>query len=118
MPHKDLVQFAIDKKLLEVEYVALSQTLSSDPSDPTIFDVIGDVRIEEGEPIFDISRFETDFAGAAVRITFRGQAVGYLQDFLFHGNFRSEYVCSYPIAPGVEVYLFVDGKFEVRIDDR
>ena len=42
MPHKDLLQFAVDKKLLEVEYVALSQNLSTDPANPTVFDVIGD----------------------------------------------------------------------------
>ena len=40
MPHIDLLQFARDKKLQEVEYVALSGYLSSDPGDPDTFSIL------------------------------------------------------------------------------
>ncbi len=118
MPHKDLLKFALDKRLLEVEYVALSQSLSAARDHPTVFDVVGDVRIEEGERIFDISRFQSELAGATTNMTFKGQAVGYIEDFTFVGEFRAEYLCTYPAAPGVEVVLFVDGRFDVQIDSR
>lgn len=118
MPHKDMMQFALDKRLLEVEYVALSQSLSADPENPTVFDVVGDVMIEAGERVFDISRFQSELAGAATNMTYKGQAVGFVEDFVFAGAFRADYLCTYPAAPGIEVYLYVDGRFEVRIDDR
>ena len=118
MPHIDLLQFARDKKLQEVEYVALSGYLSSDPGDPTLFDIIGDVRIEEGEPVFDIFRWETEYAGTEVRMTYRGQAAGYVEGFLFRGAFQSEYECAYPIVPDLKISMNVVGHFEVKIDDR
>lgn len=118
MPHEELFRFAQDKRLLEVEYVALSQTLSSNPNSPTVFDVVGDVRVEKGEPIFDIVRWDTDFAGAAMRMSYRGQATGYVEGMVFRGDFQAEYECSFPVLPELQISMYVVGHFEVRIDDR
>ena len=45
MPHDELLRFVLDKKLMDIEYIALADEISTDPDAPSVFDVIGDVEV-------------------------------------------------------------------------
>ena len=67
MPHDEMVRFAIDKKLMDVEYLALSDQISTNAECPTVFDVIENVEVEEGEPVFNMMQWDTENAGVSRR---------------------------------------------------
>jgi hypothetical protein len=58
MPHEELLRFALDKKLMDVEYLALGDAISTVPESPTVFDVIGDIEVSEGETLFNIAEWD------------------------------------------------------------
>lgn len=118
MPHDDLLRFAIDKKLMEVEYVALSDQISTDDENPTVFDVVGSVEVEEGEPIFDMMRWETQTAGRSMQMQYAGKATGYIADAVFQGSFSAQYYCGFPAAPSLNIQLEIEGTFRIEIDGR
>jgi hypothetical protein len=60
MPHDELVRFAIDKKLMEVEYLALAEQISAVRETPTVFDVIGEVEVKEGETLFNLMQWGSE----------------------------------------------------------
>ena len=116
LPHEELLKFAQDKKLLDVEYVSLSSSISSDPSDPTTFDVVGHVSVVKGETLFDMLRWDTHVAGIGVAMTYRGQASGIIEGECFHGTFQAEYDSNFPALPGFSIGMFGLGNFEVVLD--
>src|SRR5205823_437070 len=99
MPHDDLVRFAIDKRLMDVEYLALSDQISTDPECPTVFDVVGNVEVKQGEPIFNIMQWDTETAGISMKMRYTGKATGYIADFVFQGSFGAQYYCDLPAMP-------------------
>ena len=117
-PHDQLLQFARDKNLLNAEYISLSEKISSDPENPTIFDVIDNVSVSEGEILFDIVRWDTQIAGIALSMTYRGQATGYIQNGVFNGSFQAEYESTVPSMPEFCMNMYTLGTFEVVLDDR
>lgn len=117
-PHEALLQFAQDKKLDEMEYVSLNQTISSDSATPTVFDVVGKVNIKEGESLFDIVRWETHVAGMALSMNYRGQALGYIVGRIFSGQFQVEYEAHVPNVPLFSLNMYGLGNFEVVVEDR
>ena len=118
MPHDDLVQFALDKRLLEVDYVALNAQLSADREHPTVFDVVGEVRVSEGETIFDLLQWKTENAGVAMDMMYQGQATGYISDFVFGGVFSARYWCTFPSIPLLQLGMETSGTFSVELDNR
>jgi hypothetical protein len=118
MPHDKLVKFAIDKKLMEVEYLALGDEISSVRETPTVFDVVGEVEVSEGETIFNLMQWETESAGVAMRMRYAGQATGYISDFVFRGAFTAQYYCDYPALPLLQFGMETVGTFRVEIDNR
>jgi hypothetical protein len=52
MPHDEMLRFAIDKKLMDVEFLALGDHIAAIREAPTVFDVIGEVEVKEGETLF------------------------------------------------------------------
>lgn len=117
-PHDQLLQFAQDKNLLNAEYVSLSEQISSDPANPTVFEVVGSVSVAEGDILFDILRWDTQVAGIALSMTVRGQAVGYISDRIFNGSFQSEFESSVPTLPEFSLNMYAIGKFSVVLDGR
>jgi hypothetical protein len=118
MPHDELVKFAIDKKLMDVEYLALSDQISTDPEHPTVFDVICHVEVKEGEPIFDMMQWEAQTAGVSMKMRYTGTATGYVSDFVFQGSFKAQYYCDIPAMPFLKIQMETEGTFRIEIDGR
>lgn len=118
MPHDELVRFAIDKKLMDVEYLALGNEISAVCETPTVFDVIGEVEVSEGETLFNIMHWDTESAGVAMKMRYAGQATGYISDFVFRGAFTAQYYCDFPALPLLQIGMETVGTFRVKIDDR
>ena len=118
LPHDMLLQFAQEKNLMDVEYVSLNEAISSDPATPTVFDVVGNVSISEGETLFDIVRWDTHLAGMDMSMDFRGQAVGHLKEGIVSGRFQAEYGSNFPAAPMINLNMYAMGAFKVVLDDR
>ena len=118
MPHDELVRFAIDKKLMDVEYLALGNEISAVRETPTVFDVIGEVEVLEGETLFNIMQWDTESAGVAMKMRYAGQMTGYISDFVFRGAFTGQYYCDFPALPLLQIGMETVGTFCVKIDDR
>ena len=115
-PHIEMLRFAEDKGLMDIEYVSLSSQISSHADDPTVFDAIADVDVKPGETLFDIRRWEAQVAGTAAVISYRGQAVGFIKDGLFSGTFRADYEMTFAAAPMLMINFAAAGQFELVVD--
>ncbi|MEA2877373.1 MAG: hypothetical protein QOF14_2569 [Hyphomicrobiales bacterium] len=115
-PHDGVLRFAEDKKLTNVEYVSLDTTISDDPSHLTVFDVVGDLSVVAGEPIFSIARWETKVADIAANMNYRGQAFGHITDRNFAGQVEVEYEQTFPAVPGLRINMFLIGRFDITLD--
>lgn len=118
MPHDELVRFAIDKRLMDVEYLALSDHISAVREAPTVFDVIGEVEVKEGETLFNLLQWDTESAGVAMKMRYTGQATGYIADHVLHGAFSAQYYCDFPTLPLLQLGMETIGMFRVEVDDR
>lgn len=116
MPHDELLRFALDKNLLNVEYVALSDRISPDPNAPTIFDVVGTISISAGERIYDVFQWRSQTAGVASHMIYQGQATGYINGGTFQGRYIATYLCTYPLIPALELQINLAGTFVVELD--
>lgn len=118
MPHDELVRFAMDKNLMNIEYLALSDQISAVPEVPTVFDVIGQVEIQKGEILFDIMRWDTEIAGLAMKMRYTGRGTGYIADYVFQGSFDAQYYCDFPAVPLLQINMEIAGTFRIEIDNR
>jgi hypothetical protein len=119
IPHNGLLEFAQDKKLMDAECVSLDPTISSDPRNPTPFDVIGQLSVSEGERIYDLLHWNTHLAGVETSMTYRGQAIGYIRDRVVLGSFQAEYESKFPsLGMDLRVSTYGLGTFEVHLDPR
>jgi hypothetical protein len=118
MPHDELLRFALDKKLMDVEYIALTDEISTDPDAPSVFDVIGDVEVSEGETLFSIATWEATTAGVSIRMRYTGRAVGFFEKNVFRGVFSAHYYCEAPLLPMFRLEMETEGVFEVVVDER
>ena len=115
MPHDALLRFALDKRLLDIEYVALAQQIASTPDTPTVFDVIGAIKIQDGEQIFDLMRWRTETAGLATQLQYQGQAAGYIANRVFQGSLNVKYLCTYLALPSLQVHIDLEGVFSIEL---
>lgn len=118
MPNDEMLRFAIDKKLMDAEYLALDDTISKDREAPTVFDVVGDVEVNQGDTLFNLVEWNTEQAGIAMKMKYGGRAVGYIEDYLFHGVFTAQYYCRFPSVPSFELGMETHGTFRVEVDAR
>lgn len=118
MPHDELLKFALDKKLMDLEYLALDGQISGTGNSPTAFDVIGELEVKEGETIFNLVRWDTETAGRAIKVNLSGRATGYIEDYVFRGVFSSHHYCSFPGLPGLQLGMESQGTFRIDIDSR
>lgn len=118
MPHADLLQFANDKGLMETKYVCLDNKISDDPDHPAVFDVIGDVKIDAGEHIFNIVNWQSSQAEVDMQMRYRGQAVGNFLDGAFRGQATSEYEITYPKVPELKVNMYTVSEIEVILSNK
>jgi hypothetical protein len=118
MPHDELLRFAIDKKLMDVEYLALDDQISALRDAPTVFDVIGNVEVEKGETLFNITQWDTETAGVAMKMRYTGRATGYIADYVFQGVFTAQYYCDFPALPSLQFSMETMGTIRLEIDDQ
>lgn len=115
MPNEALLRFALDKHLLDVEYVALAERISENPENPTVFDTVGAINIQEGEQIYDLMRWRTETAGIDTQMQYQGQATGYIADRVFKGSFSATYLCTYPALPSLQIHIELEGAFSIEL---
>jgi hypothetical protein len=118
MPHDEMLKFAIDKKLMDVEYVALADEISTDADAPSVFDVVGDVEVREGETLFNIASWETSTAGVSMRMSYAGRATGFFDANVFRGVFSAHYYCQSASLAMFQMEMETVGAFEIVVDDR
>jgi hypothetical protein len=104
-PNEDLRRFAEIKQLANIEYVCLTSTLSEDSIEPSIFHVIGQFNIEEGDRLFDMATWTTSIAGIDAIMAYGGQATGYLDSGTFQGIVEARYEVVFPAMPAVRIVL-------------
>lgn len=117
-PHDELLRFAIDKELMDAEYIALDHRISSDPDKPTVFDVVGDVEVKEGERLFNLAQWEIQRADLSLTMRYTGRAVGYISDYVFQGCFASRHICGFPSLPSLQFVINTIGTFHIELDRR
>jgi hypothetical protein len=118
MPHDEMVRFAVDKKLMDAEYLALGDQISAVREAPTVFDVIGEVEVQKGETLFNLIQWDTEIAGVAMKMRYSGRATGYIADYVFQGAFTANHYCEFPAMPSVRFVMWTEGTFRVEIDNR
>lgn len=114
-PSDELLKFALDKNLMDAEYVSLDEVVSSDAENPTLFDVTGGLTVSEGESLFDIVRWTSQTAEMAMSVTYSGQALGTIHDSIFSGEFISETRTAPSLFPDFQVRTYSLGDFEVAL---
>ena len=118
MLHDELLRFALDKRLMDVEYMALAEQISADIERPTVFDVVGEIKVDAGEAMFDVVRWRTETAGLAMQMRYHGQATGFIDESTFKGTYEARYESSFPLLPGMRMEMRISGDFNVQIDSR
>lgn len=109
---------AMMRKGFQEEFVSSSSTVSTDKDNQILFDIMGSMRIEEGDPIYDVTRWTTTQATIQTNSTTRGTARGYLESGVFKGEFQTEIVIEFPISHGVIITIYGAGEFNLNIDQR
>ena len=115
-PEPTMVQFAIDKRLFDTEYVCLDGAMSHDPTKPAHFDAVGQLSVQQGEQLFDILTWRTQMAQIDADMKYQGQVVGVLEDAKFRGAFQAHMQATFPAGPGFIMVMFGWGEFEVDVD--
>lgn len=118
MPHDEMLRFALDKGLMDAEYLALDNVISTNPSSPTVFDFVSKVVVNEGDTLFDQLQWNTIQVGIDMTMNYSGRATGYIQNFAFQGVFAAHYLCTFPAVPDIELEMETQGAFRVELDAR
>lgn len=117
MPHDEMLRFVFEKKLMDVEYIALADEISTDPDALSVFDVIGDVDVSEGETLFKIATWEATTAGVSMHMRYTGRAVGYFENNVFRGVFSAHYYFEPPLLPMFRMEMETEGTFQIVVDE-
>jgi hypothetical protein len=117
-PHDELLRFAIDKKLMDVEYIALADHISADPDAPTVFDVVGEVEVKERETLFNLVQWDTMVAGLPMKGRYTGRATGYIKNDVFQGTFDTHQYYDFPSLPSLRLEAEIEGTFQIKVDPR
>jgi hypothetical protein len=119
VPHDEMLKFTQEKGLMEWDYISLSNTISRSSNEPTLFDVVGNLTISKGDPVYNMVQWDTKIAEIATSMTYRGQATGHIEGATFCGTFQGEYEATFPTLPvDLRINLYALGTFEVDFDPR
>ncbi len=77
---------AMMRKGFKEEFVSSSSTVSTDKDNQMSFDIMGSMRIDKGDAIYDVTRWTTTQALFQTNSTTRGVARGYLESGVFKGG--------------------------------
>jgi hypothetical protein len=115
MPNEALHRFALDKHLLELEYVALAQRISENPESPTVFDVVGAMSIQRGEQMYDLMQWRAITSEIDMQMQFQGQALGYIANRVFQGTVHGTYRCTFPMLPDLQIQMDLEGVLFIEL---
>ena len=115
LPHDQLMDFAVQKQISQMEYVSLSPTISHDKEDPTIFHVVGKIRIDARDALFDMATWKTAISGLDATMAYSGQATRFLDENVFKGAAEARYEISFPLIPHLRIVQTGTGIFEFTI---
>lgn len=116
-PYKQMDDFLKIKGLNQLQYVCLDPEISSDPERPSMFDVVMNLQMEEGEQVFDMMRREFIAYGLPAVAEMRGYALGYIDGRSFLGEFKQDTTVTMTMPFGGRVVIVnkMEGTFEVRV---
>ena len=114
-PHDQLMDFAIQKQISQMEYVSLSSTISHDKESPTVLHVVGKIRIDVRDALFDIATWKTTISGLDATMAYSGQATGFLDENVFRGTAEARYEMGFPSIPHLRIVQTGTGIFEFTI---
>ncbi|MEO7478867.1 MAG: hypothetical protein ABIT64_06525, partial [Lysobacteraceae bacterium] len=76
------------------------------------------VEVTQGETLFNMLEWETQIAGLAMKMSYAGQATGYIAENTFQGVFSAQYYCDFPETGRLKMFIETTGSFRVQIDNR
>lgn len=118
IPHGEMAKFIEDKNLLDSEYISLDEQISDKEDTPTVFDITGNVKVVEGESLYDALHWKSKIAELDCDMSYWGQASGYINNGIFKGTFESGYIATFPRVPHLLLEVNLFGNFEIKIDTR
>lgn len=94
-PHEAMKGFLDAVGLDAFEYVCLNETVSANPLQPSIFEILASYEMRGGQVFYDLLQWKSKTMGFDANFTWQGQAIGYFNgsDFVGHADFRA-YVSS------------------------
>jgi hypothetical protein len=118
-PHELIENFAIQKGVYCLQLVALSDSISSDPDKPTIFDCVAQIKFEGGEQLFDIASWSNKTLEYDASMSIRGQCAGYINGGPnFIARHTAEYRVDVETPIGIFTYdLFLSGDTMVNLSN-
>lgn len=95
LTHDELAQIVTQKGLNPTILICRSETISSDPSVKTEFELIQDFRIAEGDEMFDIFKWRSDAVQCDTNVSVRGYILGYIEGecFVASQTIKQSMVC-------------------------
>ena len=93
LPHQALGAFMEASKFGDLEYVCLDSTISNDPEEPSIFEVLGNFRLEAGQTVYNALQWTSQVMQIPLEATILCQATGFLQGDIFAGIASSGKSC-------------------------
>lgn len=117
LPHQDLTAFMHQTKFEDFEYVCLDSVISDDPEKPSVFEMLGAFRLEAGQPVFNVLRWNSEILRVAVETVLCGQATGFLRGDTFAGIATMQQTIRPQNFP-TPVSFHNEMKFSVRVDTR
>jgi hypothetical protein len=117
LPHEELISFMQASKFEDFEYVCLDSTISDDQEKPSIFEVLGAFRLEAGQRIFNVLRWNSQVMQMPLETTILCQATGFLKDDSFAGVAVMQQVMRVSTIPD-PITFHSEMKFSVRVDTR
>jgi hypothetical protein len=84
-PHEKMKPLLEAANLDGFEYVCLQSSISTDPENPSVFDILATYELKEGLVTYDLLRWQAQMQGFDVSVTIQGQATGYLKGREFVG---------------------------------
>jgi hypothetical protein len=117
LPHEALGSFMQASRVEDFEYVCLGNTISDDPENPSIFEVLGAFRLEAGQPVFNVLKWSSQVMQLPIETTIIGQATGFLQSDTFAGVAAMHQIMRVSAIPD-PISFHSEMKFSVRVDTR
>jgi len=115
-PHETILAFGRSKGLMNQTYVCLETDISTSPEKLTTFEVVGSIGIASGDTMFNIATWKAEQTPIPGEMSYRGQALGWLDGQILRAEYESEHTFRTTYMPGFEMIVRLAGTLEVAIE--